>query len=67
MNRGDQLPDTDQVQDQGELRGAARLQGQSWLSGELLFRQRRDVFDEEVPVNHNIKTALFLIATPGPF
>lgn len=66
MNRGKQLLDTDQVEDQGELRGAARLQGQSWLSGELLFRQRRDVFDEEIPANRNIKTALF-IATRGRF
>lgn len=41
--------DTDQVEDQGELGCAARLQGQSWLSGELLLGQRWDVFDEEIP------------------
>lgn len=50
--------DTDQVEDQRELRCAACLQGQSWLSGELLFCQRRDVLDEEVPVKQNNKTII---------
>lgn len=40
---------TDQVEDQRELRRAARLQWQGWFTGQLLFCQRRDVFDEEIP------------------
>lgn len=47
--REDPLLGTDQIEDQGELGGAPRLQGQRWLSGELLFGQWRDVFDEEIP------------------
>lgn len=54
------MPDTDQVQDQRELRCAACFQGQRWLSRELLFSQRRDVFDEEIPAKQKIKTAIFI-------
>lgn len=46
---------TDQVKDEREFRCAACLQRQSWLTGELLLCQRRDVFDEEIPINQNIK------------
>lgn len=56
--------DTDQVKDQGELRCAACLQGQRWLPRELLFSQRRDVFDEEIPAKQNKRSKLpFLLLT----
>lgn len=52
--------DTDQVEDQRELGCAARLQGQRWLSRELLLSQRRDVFDEEIPAKQKVKTNSFI-------
>lgn len=40
---------THQIEDEGELRRAARLQWQRRLPGQLFFRQWGDVFDEEIP------------------
>lgn len=44
---------TDQVEDERELWRAACLQGQRWLTSELLLSQWWDVFDEEIPMGQN--------------